>query len=75
VGISFLTSPTSSPPITPHIENEMGDLFPPIIAEEDNASLCSMPAKEEILSSSIDATFVQPESNVGLHSDLHLRIL
>ena len=33
----------------PQTENEMLDMFSPIITEEENVSLCSIPAEEEIL--------------------------
>jgi hypothetical protein len=46
VGISLLTSPTSSNPL---IENEMLDLFSPIISEEENDLLCTLSVEEEIL--------------------------
>jgi hypothetical protein len=33
----------------PQTENEMMDLFPPVIIEEENVALCSLLAEKEIL--------------------------
>ena len=49
VGVSSLTSQTFFTSSNLQIENEMLDLFSPIITEEENVAMCSVHAEEKIL--------------------------